>query len=229
VLKKESILIFVDGACSGNPGPGGWGAIVALPTDDVWELGGASPLTTNNRMELTAAIEAFKSIENQKGPVLICADSTYVIKGITQWLTGWKKRGWKTSAGESVANQEFWESLHALTSARTESVEWRYVKGHKGIAGNERADAIAVSYSTFAPQDLFRGPLKDYPVAIHDFSEGNAAESVFYLSLVDNVPMRHKTWGDCEKRVKGKSGAKYKKVKSALEGSEILKNWGVRD
>ena len=109
MLNENSIIIFCDGACSGNPGPGGWGAIVALPTGEVRELGGASPLTTNNKMELTAAIEALRFVEALPLPATLCTDSTYVIKGVTQWITRWKIRGWKTATGEPVANRELWE------------------------------------------------------------------------------------------------------------------------
>jgi ribonuclease HI len=241
-LPSDSIIIFCDGACSGNPGRGGWGAIVALPTGEVKELGGASPLTTNNKMELTAAIEALRYIESHPLPTTLCTDSTYVIKGVTQWITGWKIRGWKTSTGEPVANRDLWEALHALASQRAKKVVWRYVKGHAGIVGNERADEIAVGQCAGKSPALFSGNVTDYPYAFRTLDEGKASAKSngngnghgkgkvahSYLSVVDNVPMRHASWKDCEKRVKGASGAKYKKSISVTDEKEILKSWGFK-
>src|SRR5436309_2239971 len=114
----ESILIFCDGACSGNPGPGGWGAIVALPSGTVLELGGFQSATTNNQMELKATIEALSSIAGVSGSVVVYTDSSYVIQGITKWIWNWKRHGWVTSTGGAVANQDLWEALLSLTSRR---------------------------------------------------------------------------------------------------------------
>ncbi len=235
-VTDDEILIFCDGACSGNPGPGGWGAVLQIPTGEVRELGGSSPSTTNNQMELTAAIEALAAIRAETGRVRIVTDSTYVIRGITQWIWGWKKKGWQTAAGVPVANRELWERLLAATQGRAASgkVEWAHVKGHAGHSGNERADRIAVAFSQRAPITLYRGPRSGYgvelraPAATSPRSTGSSkGAAIAYLSLLDGRAMRHATWAECEKRVKGKSGAKYKKVASEAELADLLREWGT--
>jgi len=138
--------IYTDGACSGNPGPGGWGVVACYADDSVQELGGAVPATTNNRMEMQAAIAALKLLteSHQSQPVTLYTDSEYLINGITKWIKGWKKKNWKTSQGNPVINQDLWETLDALNSPR---IQWQYVRGHAGNWGNERCDAIARAYS----------------------------------------------------------------------------------
>lgn len=137
---------YTDGACSGNPGPGGWGVVVYFADGSVYEMGGAQAQTTNNRMELQAAIAALKVLaaSGQSEPVTIYTDSEYVKKGITQWVKGWKKKDWKTSQGKSVLNQDLWETLDELNSPQ---VNWQYVRGHAGNVGNERCDAIARAFA----------------------------------------------------------------------------------
>ena len=131
--------IYTDGACRGNPGPGGWGAVL-MHAGRERELSGADPATTNNRMELTAVIEALAAL---KRPVKarIYTDSQYVRLGILEWVANWKKRGWKTADRKPVKNQDLWERLDAL--AATHDLEWHWVKGHSGVPGNERCDALA--------------------------------------------------------------------------------------
>jgi len=138
--------IYTDGACSGNPGPGGWGVAIYFSDGSIYELGGASPQTTNNRMELQAAISAlqFYAASAQQEPIILYTDSEYVKNGITKWLAGWEKKGWKTAAGKPVLNQELWQALGQLNNKR---VQWRYVRGHTGNVGNERCDAIARAFS----------------------------------------------------------------------------------
>jgi ribonuclease HI len=137
---REIVDIYTDGACSGNPGPGGWGAVL-LYRDHEKELYGGEPgSTTNNRMELTAAIEALESL-TRPVPVRLHTDSTYVRSGITKWLAGWKRNGWKTADKKPVKNADLWQRLEAAASRH--EVDWRWVKGHAGNAGNERADALA--------------------------------------------------------------------------------------
>jgi ribonuclease HI len=141
-------IVFTDGAAKGNPGPGGWGVIIVTPEQQVTELGGGAPHTTNNKMELSAAIAALEHLAVRPGPVIIYTDSTYVIQGITQWVWGWRKRGWKTSQGSDVLNRDLWERLSGLLAARPRGdVDWRWVRGHVGTPGNERVDAIAVAFS----------------------------------------------------------------------------------
>ena len=133
------VEIYTDGACRGNPGPGGWGAWLSADGHEK-ELCGGEPLTTNNRMELTAVIEALASLKRSCA-VTIHTDSEYVRKGITEWIHGWKQRGWKTADRKPVKNAELWVRLDALRELH--EVHWRWVKGHSGNAGNERADALA--------------------------------------------------------------------------------------
>ena len=135
----KTVIIHTDGACSGNPGPGGWGAILEWSGHER-ELSGAEAETTNNRMELTAAIVA---LETLKRPcrVRLVTDSTYVRDGVTKWIHGWKKNGWKTAAKKPVKNEDLWKRLDEATGRH--SVEWEWVKGHAGHPGNERADALA--------------------------------------------------------------------------------------
>lgn len=235
----KSILIFTDGACSGNPGPGGWGAIIAYPEGVISELGGGSPSTTNNQMEMTATIEALYAIRNKSGPVYLYTDSTYVIRGITQWIWGWKKNGWKTAEGNEVSNRDLWKELSSLVMKRgsENKIHWKYSRGHVGTPGNERCDEIAVAFSKKQWVDLYQGSLLEYSVAIHDLPENSDLPEMrpkepkkvaySYLSLLGHQVYRHKDWGSCERRVKGQSGAKFKKALAAEDEILILKEWGL--
>jgi ribonuclease HI len=138
--------IYTDGACSGNPGPGGWGVVAYLSDRTRHELGGGEKQTTNNRMELQAAIAALQFFQKsgQTDAIELYTDSEYVKNGITKWVSGWKTKGWKTAAGKPVLNQDLWEELDRLNSRQ---VQWRYVRGHSGDEGNERCDVIARAYS----------------------------------------------------------------------------------
>ena len=135
----KRVQAFTDGACSGNPGPGGWGAVLQFG-DRERELYGGADNTTNNRMELTAAIEALKALK-EPCDVSLTTDSTYVKDGITQWLINWKQNGWKTAAKKPVKNQDLWQQLDDQASRH--QIEWRWVKGHSGHPENERADTLA--------------------------------------------------------------------------------------
>ncbi|RYC32606.1 ribonuclease HI [Lichenibacterium minor] len=135
----DTITIWTDGACSGNPGPGGWGAILRLAGADR-ELKGGAPDTTNNRMELMAAITALQSLD-ERSDVDLHTDSQYVRGGITGWMAGWKRNGWRTADKKPVKNMELWQQLDAATARHT--VRWHWVKGHAGHPENERADLLA--------------------------------------------------------------------------------------
>ena len=138
--ESEAIVeIYTDGACSGNPGPGGWGVLLRYGAKEK-ELFGGEKDTTNNRMELTAVIRALEAL-TRPVKVRLHTDSTYVMQGITRWIHGWKKNGWKTSSKEPVKNADLWQELESATMRHT--IEWRWVKGHAGHDGNERADALA--------------------------------------------------------------------------------------
>ena len=138
-MRMKKIKIFTDGACRGNPGPGGWGALLVYQEYEE-TLKGAEKHTTNNRMELTAAIEAIRSVK-ESCHIELTTDSQYVRQGITEWLVGWKKRGWKTAAKTPVKNQDLWEALDREIT--THHITWHWVRGHSGHVENERADALA--------------------------------------------------------------------------------------
>ncbi len=135
------VVIYTDGACKGNPGPGGWGVYLQSDGHEK-ELWGGERSTTNNRMELTAVIEALAALK-RPCRVSLYLDSEYVRKGITEWIHGWKKKGWVTAAKQPVKNAELWQRLDQLVHAGPHQIEWHWVKGHAGDPGNERADALA--------------------------------------------------------------------------------------
>jgi ribonuclease HI len=135
----SAVEIFTDGACSGNPGPGGWGAILRFGGVEKELSGGEAP-TTNNRMELLAAISALEALK-RKCSVVVHTDSQYLRDGVTKWLVGWKRNGWKTADKKKVKNQDLWERLDAVI--KLHDIEWRWVKGHAGHPENERADELA--------------------------------------------------------------------------------------
>jgi ribonuclease HI len=236
------IVMFTDGAAKGNPGPGGWGVVIVTPDGNVVELGGRADHSTNNRMELTGAIRGLEEIAGRTGPLAIYTDSTYVIQGIEQWIWGWRRRGWKTATGADVLNRELWERLATLVDARGEGgIEWHYVRGHVGTPGNERCDAIADGLAQRRDIQFYRGPLSEYPIAVLDLpaetglpprrtsSSGSGASKAAYsyLSVVDGQAMRHATWAECERRVKGRSGARFKKATSASDEAAILRGWNI--
>ena len=232
------ISIFTDGACSGNPGPGGWAAIIS-DEGRVLELAGREEPTTNNRMEMGGVIAGLDAVKHRTGVALIHSDSTYVIEGITKWILGWKRRGWTTAAGEPVKNEDLWRALEAAVSARGKGgVEWRWVKGQAGHDANERCDEIAVALAKRRPIELYDGPLLNYPYgsllpsepkAPPARSKGRKAADTrpsSYLSYLDGKLERHETWPECEARVKGRP-AKFKKVRSEDEAAAARRSWGL--
>ena len=136
-----AVTIYSDGACKGNPGPGGWGALLLSGAREK-ELFGGEPLTTNNRMELTAVIRALEALK-RPCEVAIYTDSQYVRQGITAWIANWRRKGWRTADGKPVKNLELWQQLDRLANGGVHRITWHWVKGHAGDAGNERADALA--------------------------------------------------------------------------------------
>jgi len=139
MTELTKVEIATDGACKGNPGPGGWGAIIRSGTSER-ELAGGEKLTTNNRMELTAAIEGLNALK-RPCHVTLSTDSRYVMDGLTKWIKGWQKNGWKTAAKQPVKNADLWQAL--LAAAKPHRIEWLWVKGHAGHPDNERADKLA--------------------------------------------------------------------------------------
>jgi ribonuclease HI len=138
----NAVVIYTDGACKGNPGPGGWGALLRAPDGTEKEIFGGERETTNNRMELMAVIEALAALKRPQN-VVLHLDSQYVLKGITEWLAGWKAKGWKTASKQPVKNVDLWQQLDVAVANAGHRIEWRWVKGHAGEPGNERADALA--------------------------------------------------------------------------------------
>ena len=139
--KKIILTIYTDGACSGNPGPGGWGVLLQYGSKEK-TLKGGDPNTTNNSMEMMAAIKAIEAVnETYTGEIILWTDSTYVMKGITEWVHGWKKKNWIKSDKKPVVNTDLWKVLDKLNSQK--NIQWNWVKGHAGVEGNERADELA--------------------------------------------------------------------------------------
>ncbi len=238
--EKKNILIYTDGACSGNPGPGGYGTVIVLPHGEVIELGGGARSTTNNQMEMTAVLKGLESLHKVDGPLWVLTDSTYVIRGLTQWIFGWKKRGWKTADGKDVSNQSLWMDLDKEFQKRKKlgKVEFKYVPGHAGVPGNERCDQIGVMYSKGETPNLYSGPLSQYSHDVFSVpnsldlpeqkkSSGKSKKPISYLSYVNGSLERHGSWSECEARVKGRPGAKFKKAFSKDEEVEIAKGWGA--
>ena len=242
-MSERPIVAFSDGASKGNPGPGGWGVVIVTPDGLVTELGGRAAHTTNNKMELTGAIEALGQLRDLAGRVAIYTDSTYVIKGISDWIWAWRRRGWKTAEGNEVLNRDLWEQLARLVDARGKgAIAWHYVRGHVGTPGNERVDEIADTLARggrgralpravdeLRPGDS--GPAGGYDGAEAVGAVGRARQILrgahAYLSLVDGELMRHSTWADCERRVKGRSGARFKKAMDAAQEIAILREWQI--
>ena len=181
-----------------------------------------------------AAIRAFEWIKLEKlenENIVIYSDSKYLIQGITNWIRGWKANGWKTAAKKGVENQDLWLALD--TAVRGLSIEWRYVEGHAGHPGNERCDDIATSLADKVDPHLYTGPRDLYtidldgkPVQTGAKKKSSSTKAYSYLSSIDGILETHKTWAECEARVKGVKGARFKKATSAEEEEEIKKDWG---
>ncbi len=229
------VKIFTDGAAKGNPGPGGYGAVLLLG-DVVLELGDRKGLTTNNEMELRAVVEALKQVPEEVSEVEIFTDSKYVVEGATGWTFGWMKNGWKTKTGSDVLHKALWEELVVLL--KRVKVEWHKVPGHVGIIGNERADIIASNFGEGKEVVLYDGPRAGYKYEIEnvDYDEEKEAErsaarkrqqtkAYSYVSKVNGVVETHQTWQECEERVKGKKGVRFKKAISAEEEQEIIEDF----
>ncbi len=226
------ITIFTDGSSRGNPGPGGWGAVVAS-SEKVRELGGRINPTTNNRMELTAAIESLKIIDSARR-ITLFTDSSYMINGITKWVFGWQKNNWITATKQKVLNDDLWKDLVAVTIGK--QIEWKYVAGHSGIPANERCDEIATAFADEASLELFNGPKSEYPIDLTNLvgnlmgekKPSKSAKAYSYLSLVDGEVQIHKTWAECERRVKGVKKVKFKKSLSKEDETAIIQSWKIK-
>ena len=231
----ETVQIFTDGASKGNPGRGGYGVVISS-AETVTELGGFKELTTNNEMELQAVVEALKATQGHTGTVAIYTDSKYVVEGANGWIFGWMKNGWKTKTGSDVLNKALWQELVPLL--KHVQIDWHKVPGHVGIIGNERADTIASDFAANGTFNLYSGAKADYGFDISDtsYDEAKAADrsaarkrsaqkAYSYVSLLDGKIQTHQTWVECEARVKGKSGTRFKKSLDAGNEKEIIKDF----
>ncbi|MCC6176868.1 MAG: ribonuclease HI [Chloroflexi bacterium] len=223
--ERSGPLAYTDGSCIGNPGPGGWGVHLEFPDGRVIELGGGEGRTTNNRMELRAAIEAVRATQDWPS-VTIVLDSQYVRRGVTEWVVLWKRNGWLTSTKKPVENKDLWEELDALADGR---IHWRWTRGHSGTPGNERVDEIARWFAASVR------PLAGERARQQDALDGVQARprapvptnGMRYLSLVDGIVARHGTWDECSRRVHGVRGARFKKARSADDERAIVAAWGL--
>ncbi len=258
---KNRVLIFADGASRGNPGKGGYGAIVVSGLSEnfnsnsgalhIRELGDRDDMTTNNKMELSAVISGLKYCKkigvNNSVDINIYTDSKYVINGAKSWIFGWQKNGWKTATKEEVKNRELWEVMLDLIIDK--NINWILLPGHAGVVGNERCDQIATNFADKTNESLYDGKLADYShskildifynpeliKAAKDDKKANgskksssSAKAYSYVSKVDGKINIDKSWSDCEKRVKGKKGALYKKSTSIGDQENIAKDFMSR-
>ncbi len=216
--------------------------VIVTPGGEVTELGGRAREATNNQMELAGVIEGLKSLEQTTGDLAVLSDSTYVLHGITGWIHGWMRRGWKTASGDNVKNVGYWKRLSGLVRERKAqgAISWHYIRGHVGTPGNERCDQIATGYAAGKRAELYRGPLSGYRIPIYDLPDDTSLPDFksqadrskkqkphCYLSLVGTVLETHQTWAECEARVKGVRGARFKKAMTPGEADQIRRSWGV--
>ncbi|MFA6158697.1 MAG: ribonuclease HI [Candidatus Paceibacterota bacterium] len=230
-------IIYTDGSSRGNPGPGGWGSVVC-DGERVIELGGRESRTTNNRMEIVAAIGALEWMQGNsasRSGITVRSDSKYVVQGITAWVFGWQRNGWITAGKKEVENRDLWERL--VTATRGLSIEWNRVDGHAGVPGNERCDEIATGFADNQSPSLYDGVASSYTIDLSvrasvtgtekkKKSSSSSIRAYSYLSLVDGRLEKHKTWAECEARVKGVRGTKFKKSVSADDERDIARSWG---
>lgn len=250
-MPDEKIIIYTDGSSRQNPGPGGWGVSLQYPNGKVVELGGAEGHTTNNKMELMAILRALEYVRDHMGKwnkVELNSDSAYALQGATKWIYGWYKNGWLTAEGQPVANREVWEAIYQLMWLFKNKCDITFTKvsGHTGVLGNERADLIATKFADGERILLYTGGGRDYEKLLGTSlgkKAGNSEEKALekkkkkerlgpgfsYISMIGGLIEIHKNWADCEARVKGKSGAKYKKAMSPEEESDIILEWTTRE
>ncbi len=216
------LVIYTDGACLGNPGPGGWAAVLVRP-GGVTEIGGREERTTNNRMELRAAIEGLRRAEPGER-VRVVTDSTYLVKGISEWIHGWKKRGWRRAQGGAVLNQDLWEELDRLAHGGSYRVAWEHVPGHSGHPFNERCDELATAFARGESPELRSG---DGSWIARPGGMDPPAGLAFpvYASVVNGVVYLDRTWPECEARVKGVKGARFRKVRTPGELRRAVNEW----
>ncbi len=245
---KNKLIVYTDGASRGNPGPSGWGAVV-LVDGYAMEIAGASKKATNNQMELQAVLEVLSDSASRayKGSVVVYSDSAYVVNGLNSWIWNWEKKGWITSTKTPVENKDIWMKLLELLKEYGKRLSIEKIKGHSGELYNERCDELAVNAALQKKQELFKGSQKDYDKFLIEIGtmkkvEGgklkvtsnkklktrNSSPAYSYVSLVDGKVYSDKTWAECEKRVKGKKGAKYQKVFSKAEETSLVQDYTLK-
>ena len=246
-MSKKELIIYTDGASRGNPGPGGWAAVI-LAGDVCMEIAGNATRATNNQMEL-AGVEAVLSDSGAlswDGGITLYSDSMYVINGLTKWAKGWERNGWITSTKTPVENKSQWQNLLVLMKEYGSRISIEKVKGHAGDLYNERCDELAVAAALGKNPVLFSGSAKNYKSFLDEngysassvkatAAKGNSASkstsenkgkvAYSYVSMVNGIVHADKTWAACEKRVKGVKGAKYKKVFSKAEETELMQDY----
>lgn len=239
---KNTLTIYTDGASRGNPGPGGWAAIL-MTEKEVIELAGNVTPATNNQMELLAAEKGLEYAHKHfpEATVLVHADSAYVLRGLESWLDGWKRNGWLTATKKPVENKKQWQALLELRDYFGKKLELIKVEGHSGHQYNDRCDELAVAAALKNSYTLFKGTLKAYEQRLIDTppksvqksakksTSKTAGPAYSYVSSVDGKVFADKTWALCEARVKGKKGAKYKKVFSKGEETGLIQDYTLRD
>jgi ribonuclease HI len=234
-------VAYTDGACLGNPGPGGWGVRILYANGTVRELGGRAAATTNNRMELQAAIAALQVLHTSP-QVAIFTDSRYVIDGLTKWLPAWRRRGWVTVTNTPVKNRDLWMTLESLSHS---GVRWQHVYGHRGDPNNERVDTIARACAAGTCPPLFCGQngAPDDPVIVpavpplpprsvsetpaRSHAPARAPGRAYYVSIVHGTVAIDMDWPACAARVRGVSGAQYRKVRTPEELAAFCAAYGV--
>jgi ribonuclease HI len=242
-MKKE-LVIYTDGASRGNPGPGGWGAVI-LVDGYAMEIAGSAKKATNNQMELQAVLEVLSDSATRahNGPIVVFSDSAYVVNGLNSWIWGWEKKGWITSTKTPVENKEIWVKLLSLLKELGSKLTVAKVKGHGGELYNERCDELAVSAAlglsaqAGKKENHFKGSQKDYDKFLIDIGttakkaspkkkkSKETGPAYSYVSMVGGKVYADKTWAECEARVKGKKGAKYKKVFSKAEETSLVQDY----
>lgn len=220
-------IIFTDGSSRGNPGNGGYGAIIS-DGSTVHEIGGKEENTTNNRMEMVAALEAIKVLSDDTEAELH-TDSAYLINGITKWVFAWQKNNWQTKTKDDVLNVDLWKEL--VSVGEDKKIKWIRISGHSGVPANERCDVIATSFADGKTIKLFHGPVSEYKIDLSvtqgtekaiKSKSNKKAMAYSYVSMVDGNIQTHETWSDTEARVKGTSGARFKKSISPEDELDII-------
>jgi ribonuclease HI len=235
----ESVVLYTDGASRGNPGPGGWAAII-VSGDTVTELAGAKKPATNNQMELEAVIRGLDFVKEKEGnvPVALHADSRYVLNGLERWLDTWVRNGWMTMAKKPVENKTQWQKLLVLRDHFGKNLKLVKVEGHSGHRYNDRCDELAVAAALAKKPKLFNGSVNAYATFLIENPpksvvkkkspiSSNKGAAYSYVSLVDGKVHADKDWSTCEQRVKGKN-AKYKKVFSKAEETELIQDYTLQ-